>query len=232
MRRIISKKTNARFQSANHDSSDRRPVVAQRIRMLGLFSALLFLTHCAATPDAAPPREVFVAQDYYALDVGNTWVYKVSPAPEGQDVDTVSIVSKDSDGFFIDDHGGRLQARKNGIFDGDRFLIEDPLEVDHNWIAVPTPSSVERYKIMETNKAVSVPAGNFSNCVVVQAEQPGMAADGREITIFMRWTYAPHVGLVELRQSIRVGEEPARQTLERRLVEFRSAESNQGGAPN
>jgi len=203
-----------------------RVMLAVSVVVIALFAS------CASTPDTTKTRKVFEARDYYALDVGNTWVYQVSPAPKGQDIDTVSITSKDSDGFYIDDHGGRLQARGNGIFDGDRFLIEDPLEPDHKWIAVPTPSSVERYKIVETDRAVSVPAGNFAHCVVVQGEQPGMAADGREVTIIMTWTYAPHVGLVELRQAIRVGEDPTRQTLERRLLEFRPGRSEQVEAAN
>jgi hypothetical protein len=179
----------------------------------------LFLTGCATTKDSGPPQAL-QAKDYYSLIEGNAWTYRVRPASEGHDVDTVLITGKDHEGFYIDDHGGRLQARSNGIFDGDRFLLEDPLEIDHSWIAVPTPSAVERYKIIDVNRSVSVPAGNFLNCVVVRGEQPGISADGRDILVIMKWTYAPGVGLVELVQEIKIGDGPAKQTLERRLIQY------------
>ena len=200
--------------------------------------ALLFLSACVQfgcqTASTAKVEDVSersqAARDYFPLAVGNSWTYEISPAPQGQEKDTVTIVSRDEEGFFADDHGGRLQHRSNGIFDGDRFLLEDPLAVEHAWIAVPTPSSVERYVIEEVDRAVSVPAGNFSDCVVVRGEQPGRSADGQEMKVILRWVYAPGVGLVELRQHIQLKDEEPRLLQERRLVTFQ-LEGAESGVP-
>ena len=191
-----------------------------RISLAALFVVVMSLG-CAT----AQEKETMVgprARDLVPLAVGNTWQYRVSPGPKDAPQLKVEIVDKDAKGFFIDNNGARLAPRTDGVFDGDRFLVQEPVEEGHSWISVPkdSPNVVERYKISAVGASTNVPAGNFDGCVEVEAEQN--VADGpMRGTLKMRWTYAPGVGLVKAVQRFRPeqgGEERTTMTME--LVKF------------
>lgn len=177
---------------------------------------------CASGPQTRPEAAApLTARSYYPLAVGNSWTYRASPAPEGADTRRIEIL-REEEGFFVDNNEppARLQARSTGIFDGDRFLLEDPLEVGHAWMAIPTVSAVERYEIVATDLEVQTPAGHFLRCVRVKAEQEDASRGGPPVTLVVLWTYAPGVGLVSIEQRVRVGDKPAQRSLYIELIDY------------
>ena len=109
----------------------------------GLLSSGLLFIGSGCTTDAGatssdPSHEPtpLQARDFYPLAVGNAWTYRSSP---GEETRTISII-REEEGFFIDNNTppSRLQTRSTGVYDGDRFLLEEPLEVGHKWLAVPS----------------------------------------------------------------------------------------------
>jgi len=181
--------------------------------------ALFMLTSCATTPDAKPASATWTAKDYSALAVGNAWTYRIAAQGQQQD-QTITIDAQDDNGFFVDNMGGRLMQRKAGVFDGQRFLLEDPLEVGHKWIAVQGPSSVEHYEIAATGLVVEVPAGVYKDCVQVRAQQKGRTKTGEKTLLTMEWTYAPNVGLIEMKQKAKVGTQPEQVGMHLSLLKF------------
>lgn len=177
--------------------------------------ALVCAFGCATTTDgpvAGPMR----ARDLVPLAVGNSWEYRVSadgPAASS----SVTIVDKSADGYFIDNRGNRLAPRTDGLFDGDRFLVQEPLEEGHTWIAVPKdqPSVVEKYRIASVTSSTSVPAGTFESCVEVEAEQTLQQG-----VMKMTWTFAPGVGLIKIQQRVTPTGEAERTTMTMELVRF------------
>lgn len=179
-----------------------------------------------SAPDAAPAA--LKARDYYPLAVGNTWTYRSTP---GDETRTIAIV-REEEGFFIDNNTppARLQTRSTGVYDGDRFLLEEPLEVGHKWLAVPSASEVERYEIVATDLELSTPAGFFKHCVGVRAEALQRSPDGRPATVIVLWTYAPNVGLVRIEQRVEMEGEDPRRLLTIELVDYKLASAAGSGA--
>jgi hypothetical protein len=198
--------------------------------------AALALAGCAtagssSSSSSSAARGGPFAREYIALGVGNAWTYRVQPAPAGHDTDTVTLVSQDDRGFFVDNHGGKLQVRSDGIFDGTRFLLEDPLDEGHAWIAIPSAQVVEHYKITHVGQSVVVPAGTFEDCVEVQAEQETQnPATGQRARLTVTWTYAKGVGLVRIVQTVQVGGGTAKTMATMDLVKFKDASSSSSPA--
>jgi hypothetical protein len=184
-------------------------------------AAFACLSACATTGGKGESANL-KARDFYPLAVGNTWEYRVSPTPPGAPpTGEVKILSKDEHGFFIDNQKGHVAPRTDGVFDGDRFLLQEPLEEGHEWIAVPKnqpkdqPSVVEKYKITAVGTQATVPAGNFDGCVEVEAVQKDRGA-----SVKMTWTYAPGVGLVKAVQVVTPDKKPPITTMTMELVRF------------
>jgi len=149
-----------------------------------------------ASADRAPSAEGPATSDpalYYPLAVGNSWTYRVTD-PSGIHEDTIRIVGRDGP-WFIDDHRGKLRVDPEGVRDGDRYLLHVPLRTSSRWSAVEN-LVVQRFEITATDVAIDTKAGGFSGCVIVRNEQPLPKNQGKLVT---EWTYAPKVGLVELR---------------------------------
>lgn len=172
-------------------------------------------TGCATTA-AAPAPSAVRARDLVPLAIGNQWDYRVS-ADGGGATSSVKIVDKDAQGFFIDSLGNRLAPRTDGLFDGDRFLVQEPIEEGHQWIAVPKdqPNVVERYRIASVSASVRVPAGSFEGCVEVEAEQ--VVQQG---VMKMTWTFAPGVGLIRISQRVAPTGAAERTTMTMELVKY------------
>jgi hypothetical protein len=130
---------------------------------------------------------------YYPLAVGNSWTYQVTD-PSGVHEDTIRIVGRDGP-WFIDDHRGKIRTDSEGVRDGDRYLLHVPLRTSSRWSAVEN-LVVQRFEITATDAKIDTKAGGFSGCVIVRNEQPLPNHQGKLVT---EWTYAPKVGLVELR---------------------------------
>jgi hypothetical protein len=112
-----------------------------------------------------------------------------------------------------------LQKASDGVIDGQRFLLQEPLAVDHAWTARPAKQGTESYRIVATDAVVTVPAGTFSPCLEVRGEQltPPGAPAGK---LLIAWTYAKGVGLIRFEQQVQLGSEPAMTTATMELVSF------------
>ena len=190
------------------------------MRVVLLSFAFIVLAACASTP-AVEKQGARSSREYVPLAVGNTWVYAVTPSPPDKPTDEVKILDKDQKGFFVDSKGGTLAPRTDGIFDGKRFLLQDPIVEGHEWMAAPEPTVVEKYVIKATGVSLSVPAGNFSDCVDVESKlEVRNPQNGQPGVLTVTWTYAPGVGLVRLVQSFKPGELPEQVVARMELVSF------------
>jgi len=166
---------------------------------LALVAVALFAckgTQPKASPDSTGPAASPATSNpalYYPLAVGNAWTYRVTD-PSGIHEDTIRIVGRDGP-WFIDDHRGKLRVDSEGVRDGDRYLLHAPLRASSRWSAVEN-LVVQRFEITATDATIDTKAGGFSGCVIVRNVQPLPNSQGRLVT---EWTYAPKVGLVDLR---------------------------------
>ena len=184
---------------------------------------------CATTPSGSGSSE---AAAYAPLAVGSSWSYRVTPGPE--DPQVVTVVSRDEQGYFVDDQGGRVAPRSDGIFDGQRFLLLEPLTMGATWTAVvpagpnapPGARGVtEHYTITATDAVVTVPAGTFDNCIEVQARQTMFDPNsGKPATLMLQWTWSKGTGLIRVRQQARInGETTPITTATMELLSFKPA---------
>jgi hypothetical protein len=182
----------------------------------------------AATSQSPAQQAALKARDFYPLAVGNTWTYRSTP---GDETRTIAIV-REEEGFFIDNNTppARLQTRSTGVYDGDRFLLEEPLEVGHKWLAVPSASEVERYEIVATGLELSTPAGFFKDCVRVRAETPQRGPDGKPVTVVVLWTYAPQVGLIRIEQRLEMEGANTRSLMTIELIDYELSTSKEAAA--
>jgi hypothetical protein len=189
-------------------------------------SCLALHAGCATAPiGPSGPR----AADFSNAAVGHSWSYKLSPGPD--EPQAVRIVSRDDRGFYVDDRGGRLAPRSDGLFDGDRFLLKEPVVAGATWIALQkgprpdVPGVTEQYRIVATDLQVTVPAGTFDGCVEVEGATPTRDPEtGRPATILMRWVWARQVGMIRLQQLVkREGDEAPVLTATMELTAFTPA---------
>lgn len=164
--------------------------------MKRLALVLVVAASCKSAParDAAPAATSAAAVDpsaYYPLAVGNSWTYEYTP---GAARETIQIVGRDG-AWFVDDHRGRLRADADGIRDADRYLLHAPLTPGAQWTAVQN-LVVQHFTVAAVDATVSTRAGEFTRCVVVRNESPLPQGAGKFVT---EWTYAPRVGLVQVR---------------------------------
>lgn len=132
------------------------------------------------------------AVDFYPLALGNRWTYELEAAGRPVETKAIEIVGRDGD-WFIDNTGAKLQADPYGVRDEKRYLLRDPIKMGSGWNNVVSVSSAEHYRIVSTNERCTVPAGSFADCVTVEARN---RVDEKS-TFVIRWTYAPHVGMVQ-----------------------------------
>ncbi len=186
-----------------------------------LLVVLAVLAACATTSEGGSGAR---ASDYVVAEAGASWTYQVVPGPPQPQ--TVRITHQDEQGFFVDDAGGRLAPRSDGVFDGTRFLIKEPLVAGAVWSAVSPgprpgmPGVAEHYTLQAVGTQATVPAGTFDDCLVVQAETKTRDPnDGRAATLIMTWTWAKGVGLVKLTQAVRYdGDDAVHQTASMELT--------------
>ena len=145
-------------------------------------------TRPAATSAAAEPA------DFFPLAVGHRWTFlDRSPQAAEPSRRTVTILSRDPQGYYLDDQRGALRADHDCLQDRARRLLCAPIEVGRTWTSVVGPSVTERYEIAGVEEMVTVPAGTFRGCVRVRSQ---VRAAGVEQVAEL--TYAPGVGPVRL----------------------------------
>jgi hypothetical protein len=136
-------------------------------------------------------------EKYFPLAVGNSWTYQTSFQDQSQPDLTVEI-TKQEKGFFIDNRPrpSRLRVDASGIRDGSiRYLLKAPLKKGSKWMSVADVRTVEHFEIAEVARKIKTPAGVFNDCVVVNMEVK--IKENRSMV--NRMTFAPEVGIVEIR---------------------------------
>jgi hypothetical protein len=84
---------------------------------------------------------------------------------------------------------GGLFRRANGV---QWLVLKSPVRKNAVWVATNNLGNALNFKIISVSATVTVPAGTYSNCVVVDSDitQLGIAYKARQ------W-YAPGVGIVK-----------------------------------
>jgi hypothetical protein len=96
----------------------------RRVRILpGLLVALAACSHAPPAPVHSPGPA-----DYFPLAIGNEWIYadrspQLSDAEQASRERRVRIVSRDAEGFYIDDERGQLRADADCLRDRLRRLL-------------------------------------------------------------------------------------------------------------
>ncbi len=188
-----------------------RAVRFRPVLLAPVAAVLLSLPARAADAPAVPPRPSPAAiaaataevARYFPLAVGNEWTWadrsphQPGAAPRTR---TVRILSRDGEGYFLDDERGALQAAGGCIRDRSRRILCAPLEPGHAWSSVLSLTSTEHYRIEATGVTVKVPAGTFEDCVVVRARNRA----GDDADTVLEIAYAPDVGPVRLETWVEV----------------------------
>lgn len=163
--------------------------------MKHLLVAALLLAACKSAPAPKPHASGAEAAVYYPLAVGNSWTYELSAGEETRK-ETIRIVGRDG-AWFLDDHRGRLRADSDGIRDADHYLLKAPIEAGATWKAVDN-LVVQKFEVVSTDASVVTQAGTFTKCAVIRNEQPVQ----KGTKFVTEWTYAPKVGMVQLRTTL------------------------------
>jgi hypothetical protein len=174
---------------------------------------LIVIAGCSHVETVDTKKAVAAAQleEYYPLSVGNCWTYSTSFQNQAQPDLKVCIV-KEEDGYFLDNRPApsRLRFDATGLRDGQvRYLLRAPLEEGQKWMSVADVQTVEHYQIEAVGKKVKVPAGVYKDCVVVRMEVRISEAN----SMINRMTFAPGVGIVEIRASFKKGAESLPQSV-------------------
>jgi hypothetical protein len=163
---------------------------------------------------------------YYPLAIGNTWTYSFEFSG-WKESKTVRIDAVDN-GTFIDSAGARWLLDEKGLRDqGKRYVLKAPLATGTQWKAVVSAVSVEQYEVTDTRAIVETPAGRFTGCVVVHAKnqlKPGVVQH-------MWSSYAPGVGLVEVRVEMQSGDAKPVPQSRIRLTAYSLAGGGAGARP-
>jgi hypothetical protein len=151
----------------------------------------------ANTP--AAPAAPLAAVDYYPLQAGWKWSYDIEK--DGQHIlSFYSVLERIGDSVIVQAGEDRLLyaitpqgiARREGAVLGD-FLLKDPIAAGAAW-----PVSQGRAQIVSIGQSLTVPAGTFSGCVVVEETRS-------EPNRIVRTTYAPGVGPVQVELQVQDG---------------------------
>ena len=168
-------------------------------------ASLLFVAGCSHVDTAGTGKAAASArlEDYYPLAVGSCWTYATTFQGQAQPDLKVCIV-KEEGGFFLDNRPvpSRLRFDAAGLRDGQvRYLLKAPLEEGNKWMSVADVRTVEHYQIEAVGKKSKVPAGVYRDCVVVRME----VRITEEQSMINRITFAPGVGIAEIRVSLKQG---------------------------
>jgi hypothetical protein len=164
------------------------------------------LAACAHAPPEAPAGSPAPPDPtaFFPLAVGNEWTWiDRSPSAGGAETRrrTVRIVSRDAEGYYVDDARGALKVVHGCIQDRVRRILCAPADQDRSWLSVVSETSTERYQIAATGLTAVVPAGTFEGCILVRARNRA----GVDAEVILETTYAPGVGPVRIETFALVG---------------------------
>jgi hypothetical protein len=171
--------------------------------------ALLLCAALAACAHAPPepsgqPRSAPDPTAYFPLAVGNEWTWiDRSPAAGAATSKqrTVRIVSRDAEGYYVDDARGALKVAHGCIQDRVRRILCAPFDVERSWLSIVSETSTERYQIAATGLTAAVPAGTFDDCILVRARNRA----GGDAEVILETTYARGIGPVRIETFALVG---------------------------
>jgi hypothetical protein len=182
--------------------------------LAGLFVVLLAgpgagLLACATAPtvgrtETGPPPED--AAQYYPLENGWRWAYEIEKGGEkilavyavvqrsgrvailraGEEQLTYSVLPDGIVRGEATDPGFPVGPPPQDTRLADDFLLKSPVRLGARW---PIPGGTAT--VAEVGKQVSVPAGEFSNCVVIEENRSAPAR-------MVRTTYAPGTGPIAI----------------------------------
>ncbi len=163
---------------------------------------LLLAASCAAPEKAKQPPAAAAHEPgaYMPLAVGNSWTYETRFGKKVEE-NTVRI-EKQEGGFFRDNQRGAFAVDEKGnLRDERRFLIKAPVKAGTRWASTVDVGKTETYEIIDTDAAVTVPAGTFHGVLLVKGTTQVDAGTELEIV----WAYAPGVGLVRMLTTAVIG---------------------------
>jgi hypothetical protein len=142
-------------------------------RLFGVL-AVVVLGDCASGKAVARSDVTgTTAAEYYPLKIGNTWTYDMRFLGQKQ-TETVTV-EKESEGYFVTKSSSqeaepvKMKADAYGVRDEKRYLLREPVEAGTTWTNVVSVETTEHYKILAARSPCEVPAGKFTDCVVVES---------------------------------------------------------------
>jgi hypothetical protein len=162
---------------------------------IALASSVLAASGCAAssspTPPAAPQRAAS-ATDYFPLEAGWKWAYDLERNGEHM-LAVYAVLERVPDAAIVQAGDERISyavlpqgvAQKDGSTVGD-FVLKNPVSLGAEWSVFAGTA-----KVTSTNAAVSVPSGDYKDCVVVETLR-------RDPTRVSRTTFARGVGPIAI----------------------------------
>ena len=149
----------------------------------------------------ATPRASLAAADLYPLDLGWKWAYDLEK--DGQTMLAMyAVLDRSPDTAVVQAGEDRLTyaisaegiAQKDGRVVGD-FVVKNPIRAGAEW-----PVAGGRARIAAVGQTVTVTAGRFDDCVMVETTRADPARS-------VRTTFAPGIGPVMIELRIAVGGE-------------------------
>lgn len=177
-------------------------VATATVTLVGL--ALAACAGCATSGAALappPPRTNLSAADLYPLDLGWKWAYDLEK--DGQTMLAMyAVLERSPDTAVVQAGEERLTyaisaegiAQKDGSRIGD-FVVKNPIRAGADW-----PVAGGRARIAALGQSVTVTAGKFDDCVIVETTRADPARA-------VRTTFAPGIGPVVIELQIAVGGE-------------------------
>ncbi|MEW5852859.1 MAG: hypothetical protein AB2A00_29010 [Myxococcota bacterium] len=142
---------------------------------------------------------------YFPLKVGDRWVYEDAFLGRKQTYQ-VAIAREEAPGRYVAQMlpmvsdgkrykplEARFEVRPRGIFDGTRYLLEEPMEVGHKWMAIHDVKTAERFELISLDAQADVPAGRFTGCAQTRSTIK-LPHDESKVTDV---TFCKGVGMVE-----------------------------------
>lgn len=148
--------------------------------------SLLAICGCRAllTPAPTGPDPAL----YWPMAAGQQMAFKLKMGAMNQDQ---VVTFTDQDGPWLhDDQGQRFRYDALGLFDGRRYLIKRPVIVGTQWMSVPEPGVIERFKVVALARRCASPHNTVSDCLVIEARQK---IDSSR-SLLTRWWYGRGIG--------------------------------------
>lgn len=165
-----------------------------RIPLALALCSLLFACRGPA-PAASGAKDRLSVDRLYPMRAGSVWTYDVDTG-DGPPTLAITRVVASAEGRAEVSSGGapiRYEQRSDGLFRDDRggYVLKQPLAPGARWDAGQGVTA----EVVDIDKQVSTPAGEFGGCVEVV--ERGGATEKQVRTVF-----CPDVGPVELESSI------------------------------